>query len=177
MDQNTQTIIDLCIEYPEMRQVLNDIKSFQQQTISRIYIEHLNTLSDCGFPFTQTSLTARKTELKNYIAAHPEVMNNDLEILLSNIIHQVNQERRLKQRSAEIEARRMRERLMAARKETVKADTEPFDFVVKKVPKKPKNEAALFRKFQAFMKQHEEEEDQHEEDQKENTQLWIHLFE
>ena len=177
MDQTTQTMIDLCIEYPEVRQVLNDIKQFQQQTITRLYIDHINTLNDCGFPFTQNSLTARKTEIKNYIASHPEVMNNDLEILLTNIIYQVNQEQKLKQKSQEMEARRMRERLMQARRDAnAKADTQPYDFVVKKVPKKPKKEDdEMIKMMRAYLKKHdgEQEETHEEEDQKDDDEQTV----
>ena len=107
-------LIDICLENPEIREALKDIKSFQQQTINRLYNDHINTLVECGFDFAMSSISGRKQELKTFIATHPEVMSNDIETLLCNIAHYVSRASETEKVYQERQAKQMREKVIKA---------------------------------------------------------------
>ena len=118
-------LIDICIANPSIRETLKEIKAFQQQTISRLYNDHINTLVECGYEFQTTSISGRKQELKLFILTHPEVMSNDIETLLCNIAHYVSRSTATEKAYQEKQARQMHERIInASRKKPLSPEYE-----------------------------------------------------
>lgn len=105
-------LIDVCIENPEIREALKEVKAFQQQTINRLTGAHIQTLLDCGFNFVMPTITGRRQEIKQFVAQHPEVMSNDLETLLCNISHYGTVTDEMQRSYQERQERQLREKVL-----------------------------------------------------------------
>ena len=105
-------LIDICVQNPEIREALKEVKAFQQQTINRLTATHIQTLIDCGFNFVMPTITGRRQEIKQFIAQHPEVMSNDLETLLCNISHYGTVAEEMQRSYQEKQERQLREKVL-----------------------------------------------------------------
>ena len=81
-DSPAVQLIAVEIQNPEFTTLLNDIRDFNWQSVSKLRKEDIKRIEATGFRFKTKAFESQKMEFKSFLLEHPSVMASDMEMIL-----------------------------------------------------------------------------------------------